>query len=191
MEDSVVPDPQADAHRVAQIALFVLRAVVPQREGKLSGRVLMQPESVLLSEQAAAEHLARMKKPVECEASVQADVLVVECRDLSARNKPLHESHVINLADDREKPDWWGRYDSRAPDGEGSILLVGRGREEMRVHADELEGFSRDYVLMHGYSRVGDDPTVEESQRGITYGFYFAPSWGRNLIIPSADTLDL
>ncbi len=140
----------------ARLALLVLRASPSHRTPLVTGGIRIAPEPQILTDDAAADALAAVPKPVACTAAINDGTLEVTWSALTA-GSPDFDWHAKSIALSREHGGFVGYLAKRrdASAHELTVCCIGRA-ETLLLSLPAAERWHEDYFIRSVQMR-GDD----------------------------------
>ena|SRR2546425_5569108 len=140
----------------AQLELMVLRASLPEADRVGGSLVSIGPSSDAISDNEAAQALARIPKPVICTASVRTDgILSIECKPInSIEERGLHNS-VIRGFDEEFRS-----HRAGLSDDERVLLVRGLG-ERLTLSLAAFKRWYQDYLQPLSVALAGQRTATE------------------------------
>jgi protein-arginine kinase activator protein McsA len=130
--------------QAARLALLLMRGTVVMKRRVDESRYIVEPDSTPISRDEAADRLARMPKPLRCQATVQHGVMAVSCRSITepseraaweehARSREMEGGHFPVLREE---------HGDRYPD---LVVFCLGWRESLIARVSEVERYQREY----------------------------------------------
>ncbi|HEY9429440.1 MAG TPA: hypothetical protein VIR34_19935 [Gemmatimonadaceae bacterium] len=130
--------------QAARLALLLMRGAVALKRPVDENRYIVEPDSTPISRDEAADLLARMPKPLRCQATVRDGAMALRCRSITEQSeRAAWEQHARFW--EREGgnfPDLRQKHGDRYP--ELVIFCLGY-RESLIVRVSEVERYEREY----------------------------------------------
>jgi protein-arginine kinase activator protein McsA len=141
-----VPDGEATPEELqaARLALLLMRGAIARTRPVNENRYIIEPDSTPISRDDAADILARMPKPLSCQATVRDGVMAIRCRSIT---EPAQRAAWEQHAGHWEKeggyfPNLRREHGDRYAE---SVIFCLGWRESLVARVAEVERYQREY----------------------------------------------